>query len=117
MCLFVKLAWSIEPLNRQTFAMKKYLSLTAAVSLLATLIPSITQAQPVSLPSSWGQYDLQEQKGYSSGLLSLAAQSSSGFSATVSSNGIATGTYPAYNGYPSKSQYLPRVYSTFDGQP
>src|SRR5260221_10745277 len=98
--------------------MKRYLFLTAAVSLLATLIPSITQAQPVSLPSTWGQYDLQEQQGYSSGLLSLAGQSSSGFSATVSSNGIAVGAaYPSYNGYPSKSQYLPRVYATFDGQP
>jgi hypothetical protein len=109
--------------------MKKYLLLTAAVLPLLNVLLSIAQAQPylptlrpdqlISLSSTWGQYDLQEQQGYlTNGLLTVANETSSGFSATISSNGIAVGTdYPTYNGYPSKSQYLPRVYTTFDGQP
>ena len=98
--------------------MKKNLSIIGQALLLAALLPSRTQAQPITLPSTWGEYDLQEQQGYSAGLLSLTAQSSSGFTATVSSNGIAVGPdYPAYTGYPSKSQYLPRVYTIFAGQP
>jgi hypothetical protein len=96
--------------------MKRYPSLLAAVLLLAALLPSRTQAQPISLPSTWGQYDLQEQIGYSAGLLTLAGQSSSGFSATVSSNGISPGAGGAPT-FPSKSQYLPRVYTLFAGQP
>ncbi|NOS70985.1 MAG: hypothetical protein HOP33_13770 [Verrucomicrobia bacterium] len=98
--------------------MKRYTSLLAVSLMLAALLPSLMQAQPISLPSAWGQYDLQEQQGFSAGLLSLAAESSSGFTATVGSNGIALGPdYPAYTGYPSKSQYLPRVYTFFAGQP
>jgi|ERR1043166_58613 hypothetical protein len=98
--------------------MKRYLPILAASLLLGALIPSLTQAQPISLPGTWGQYDLQKQQGFSAGLLTLAAQSASGFTATVGSNGIAVGPdYPAYNGYPSKSQYLPRVYTFFAGQP
>src|ERR1043165_9478608 len=98
--------------------MKRYLPILAASLLLGALIPSLTQAQPISLPGTWGQYDLQKQQGFSAGLLTLAAQSASGFTDTVGSNGIAVGPdYPAYNGYPSKSQYLPRVYTFFAGQP
>lgn len=98
--------------------MKSYPSVIAASLLLAAFLPSPSQAQPVPLASTWGQYDLQEQQGHSAGLLSLTAESSSGFTATVSSNGIAVGSdYPAYSGYPSKSQYLPRVYTFFAGQP
>lgn len=97
--------------------MKRYLAPVAAV-LLAALLPTLIQAQPIALPSTWRQYDLQEQQGHSAGLLSLTAESSSGFTATVSSNGIAVGAdYPAYTGYPSKSQYLPRVYTFFANQP
>jgi len=88
------------------------------VLLAALLVPMLTQAQPISLPSTWGEYDLQEQQGHSPGLLAVSAQSSSGFTATIASNGIALGPeYPAYNGYPSKSQYLPRVYTFFANQP
>ena len=98
--------------------MKKYTSILAAGLMLAAVQPAIIQAQPIALPSTWGQYDLQEQQGYGAGLLSLTAQSASGFTATVSSNGIAVGPdYPAYTGYPSKSQYLPRVYTMFADQP
>src|SRR5438045_7315005 len=90
--------------------MKSYKTLGAA-AMLAAFLPSSIQAQPVALPGTWGQYDLQEQQGFlPSGLLTLAGQSSSGFAATVSSNGIS----PAY---PSKSQYLPRVYNFFANQP
>jgi hypothetical protein len=79
--------------------------------LLALLLPGRLPAQPVSLPATWGAYDLQENQGVSpTGLLSLTAQSSSGFTATVASNGYA----PAY---PSRSQYLPRVYALFAPQP
>ncbi|MBI3853021.1 MAG: hypothetical protein HY298_22440 [Verrucomicrobia bacterium] len=98
--------------------MKRFPLLIAASLLLAALLPTPTQAQPISLSSTWGQYDLQEQQGFSAGLLSLTGESSSGFTATVSSNGIAVGPdYPAYTGYPSKSQYLPRLYTIFAGQP
>ncbi len=98
--------------------MKRNSPFVNASLLLAALLPSLAQAQPISLSSSWGQYDLQKQQGYSAGLLTLTAQSASGFTATVGSNGIAVGPdYPAYNGYPSKSQYLPRVYTFFAGQP
>jgi len=82
----------------------------AACLLLAALLPARTQAQPIPLPSTWSEFDLQQQQGYSAGLLTLSAQSSSGFTALVGSNGIA----PVY---PSKSQYLPRVYTFFPGQP
>src|SRR2546423_12439308 len=95
--------------------MKSYKALGAAAILLAAFLPSRIQPQPISLPSTWGEYDLQQQIGYSTGLLALAAQSSSGFRATVSSNGINPGTdSPAF---PSKSQYLPRVYTFFPNQP
>src|SRR5437870_4773442 len=95
--------------------MKRYTTLGAAAMLLAAVLPSSIQAQPISLPSTWGEYDLQQQIGYSAGLLTLAGQSSSGFSATVSSNGINIGVDSP--GFPSKSQYLPRVYSFFPNQP
>jgi len=97
--------------------MKRYPSLIAAGLALAALLPSLTQAQPIALPSTWGEYDLQQQQGFSAGLLTLNGQSSSGFTATVSSNGIALGEPPEYTGYPSKSQYLPRVYTFFANQP
>lgn len=98
--------------------MKNYPSAIAASLLLAAFLPSLMQAQPIPLASTWSQYDLQEQQGHSAGLLSLTAESSSGFTATISSNGIAVGgDYPLYTGYPSKSQYLPRVYTLFAGQP
>lgn len=97
--------------------MKRYTPLLTASLILAALVPSLTQAQPIALSSTWRQYDLQEQQGFSAGLLSVTAQSSSGFTATVSSNGIALGAPPEYTGYPSKSQYLPRVYTFFANQP
>src|SRR5690349_2471273 len=105
--------------------MKRYILLIAAALPLLNVMSSVVHAQPylpplrpdqlISLSSTWGQYDLQEQVGYSSGLMTLANESSSGFSATVSSNGINPGVDSPP--YPSKSQYLPRVYSIFAGQP
>ncbi len=89
--------------------MKRYLSLVAA-ALLPVLLPTPTLAQPIPLSSTWGEYDLQEQTGYSAGLLTLSAQSSTGFTALIGSNGISTA-------YPPKSQWLPRIYTTFVGQP
>ncbi len=98
--------------------MKRHHLILAAGLSLAALYPSFTSAQPITLPGTWGQYDLQEAQGYGTGLQSLTGESSSGFTAMVSSNGIAVGAdYPNYNGYPSKSQYLPRVYAIFAGQP
>ena len=104
--------------------MKRYLLVAAALSLLnATspltlaqpFVPQLRPAQLISLSSTWGQFDLQEQVGYSAGLMTLANETASGFSATIASNGINPGVDSP--GYPSKSQYLPRIYTIFANQP
>ena len=99
-----------RPLN----PMKRYLRISAASQLLAALIPSLAIAQPVTLANTWGAYDLEQEKGQSAdGLLILSGQSSSGFTAFIKSNVLNATVFD----FPPKSQYLPRVYQTFEGQP
>jgi hypothetical protein len=94
--------------------MKPYLSILAAAGLLALWLPSLGQAQPVALADTWGEYDLEQEKGQSAnGLLILSEQSSSGFTAFISSNVINS----TVSDFPPKSQYLPRVFQTFADQP
>jgi len=93
--------------------MKRHASVIAA-SLLAAITPTLSHAQPVALANTWGEYDLEQEKGQSTdGLLILSAQSSSGFTAFIKSNVINATVID----FPPKSQYLPRVFQTFPGQP
>lgn len=99
-----------RPLN----SMKRYLSISATSVLLATFIHSLALAQPVKLANTWGEYDLEQEKGQSAnGLLVLSGQSPSGFTAFIKSNVLNATVFD----FPPKSQYLPRVYQTFEGQP
>lgn len=85
-----------------------------AASFLLAFTPLVSQAQPVALSSTWGEYDLEQEKGQSAnGLLVLSGQSSSGFTAFIKSNVLNATVFD----FPPKSQYLPRVYQTFAGQP
>ncbi len=94
--------------------MKSHLPVIAASLLLAVLLPSLTQAQPVALASTWGEYDLEQEKGQSAnGLVILSGQSASGFTAFVYSNVLNA----TVSDFPPKSQYLPRIFQTFANQP
>jgi len=94
--------------------MKRFILIPTASLLLAAIAPSLAQAQPVALANTWGEYDLEQEKGQSpNGLLVLSGQSSSGFTAFIKSNVLNATVFD----FPPKSQYLPRVYQTFAGQP
>ncbi len=94
--------------------MKRHSSVIAASLLLAAITPTLSHAQPVTLANTWGEYDLEQEKGQSAdGLLILSGQSSSGFTAFIKSNVLNATVFD----FPPKSQYLPRVYQTFEGQP
>lgn len=94
--------------------MKLHRSLLAAALLLAAGFQSGLHAQPVSLSSTWIEYDLEQEKGQSvDGLAILSGQSSSGFTAFIKSNVLNATVLD----FPPKSQYLPRIVTTFPDVP
>lgn len=94
--------------------MKRNSLLILASLLLATVPDPRLHAQPVPLSSTWIEYDLEQEKGQSvDGLAILSNQSAAGFTAFIKSNVLnATVT-----DFPPKSQYLPRIVTTFGDQP
>src|SRR4051794_1847292 len=82
--------------------------------LAAILLPLAGRTQPVQLSSTWIEYDLEQEKGQSAnGLSVLSNQSSTGFTAFIKSNVLNA----VVSDFPPKSQYLPRIVTTFRDQP
>lgn len=94
--------------------MKRPLLILAAACLLAAGLRPSLLAQPVPLSSTWIEYDLEQEKGQSvDGLAILSGQSSSGFTAFIKSNVLNATVFD----FPPKSQYLPRIVTTFPDVP
>lgn len=79
--------------------MKRFTFRQFALILCASLLPHLAWAQPIALSSTWGVYN-------PSNLVTLSAESATGFTATFVDN-----TFSAPNAT------LPRIYQTFANQP
>lgn len=94
--------------------MKTKSLILAASALLAAGGFHCLCAQPVPLSNTWIEYDLEQEKGQSvDGLAILSGQGSSGFTAFIKSNVLNS----TVTDFPPKSQYLPRIVTTFPDVP
>jgi hypothetical protein len=104
----------LQPQARITMLINRPSLLLAAACCVGAGVCPRLQAQPVPLASTWIEYDLEQEKGQSAdGLAILSGQSSSGFTAFIKSNVLNATVVD----FPPKSQYLPRIVTTFPDVP